>query len=148
MRNKFLAALASLALVFGVSLAAAPVASAANCRYINVYETIDTEGGDQSVRASIYACDYGSYERVESVAFYFNTSFIRKLYDSGSGDSNIRQECGNGTDTTILNRSAYYNGSRYYTTQPYCAEPVRVTLRLTVDTVLYPDQNYNEAVTF
>jgi len=147
MRKRLATILATLMVSLGLTavgtLAVAPVANAATCGYKNFYDSVPTDGGSMTVRASVYSCDYGSYVRMESVAFYFNTTWIRKLYDIGASDANVRVKC-NGSYKTVFSSTPtnYYNGNRYYTHKPYCAEPAYFVADLTADTTWYPDQTY------
>ena len=143
MKRRILAVLASLFMVLGMTMAATPVAQAAYCRYLYKYDSVQTDYGQyKTVTIRLYTCDHGSYERLGNIRFTWpsGTTYIRKLYDSGSGDTNIRMRCGTSSWTTIKNNANYYNGTSY-ALDKNCSDSnfAYVQIDLTPDTVWWID---------
>jgi hypothetical protein len=127
------------------------ITPSAYCRNQVYYQDVDP---NLTVRATLYLCDYGSYELIHRVYFTWSDTDTRKLYDNGTEDVNIRKNCWNSSTGSmqwynLINRSTYYKNTWYYvdSAKKRCNESYSGTARWSTDLtadIFGPDGNYNE----
>jgi hypothetical protein len=146
MIRRLAVAFAALALAATALVGTAAPANAAWCRWTN-WQLYDS--GGRLIQMAVSSCDYGSYERINYVKFYWveggvaGGTAINSLY-TGTGDAGVRlKEGSSGGWDVKIDKARWYNNINHNYNELICHETCFIIVDLHVEVPLAPDRTLN-----